>query len=226
MVCTEVSYQPTVTINNGIVSHPKCLISDGQKLTSDNKPVGRPKSLRALMACVQRPTIIWARFFFGSFLCIEWQRNEHSPYLCTPCIIHITYPTSVPKPSSTLEFVMFRCRVEEKLIISYTKVSFIQNKKNDFIVNFVKNKSYTVMNAAEIKLDLFRRLDKLDSSKLEKVYNKIINLINADTPQTETLSPEIKAALDEALESSKKGRVFTHEEVMKKSKEKFPNLFK
>ena len=41
---------------------------------------------------------------------------------------------------------------------------------SDFIVNFVKNKSFTTMNAAEIKLDLFRRLDSLDNNQLEKVY--------------------------------------------------------
>lgn len=82
------------------------------------------------------------------------------------------------------------------------------------------------MNASEIKLDLFRRLDRLDNSKLERVYSKIINLINADNPQEEELSPEIKTALDEALESSKQGRVYTHDEVMQKTKAKFPNLFK
>ena len=97
---------------------------------------------------------------------------------------------------------------------------------SEFIVNFVKNKRFTIMNAAEIKLDLFRRLDKLDSSKLEKIYNKIINLINTDTSGSETLSPEIKTALDEALESSKQGRVNTHEEAMLKTKEKYPNLFR
>lgn len=82
------------------------------------------------------------------------------------------------------------------------------------------------MNASEIKLDLFRRLDSLDNSKLERVYSKIINLINADNPQKEELSPEIKSALDEALESSKQGRVYTHDEVMQMTKAKFPNLFK
>lgn len=82
------------------------------------------------------------------------------------------------------------------------------------------------MNASEIKLNLFRRLDRLDNSRLESVYSKIINLINADNPQKEELSPEIKTALDEALESSKQGRVYTHDDVMQKTIAKFPNLFK
>ena len=40
------------------------------------------------------------------------------------------------------------------------------------------------------------------------------------------LSPELKEALDEALDASKKGQVSTHEEVMSKTKEKYSNLFK
>lgn len=81
------------------------------------------------------------------------------------------------------------------------------------------------MNAAEIKLDLFRRLDSLDGSRLEKVYEKIISLIAAESPRRNELSPEVKSALDEALESSKLGRVVSHEDAMTKTKEKYPNLF-
>lgn len=94
------------------------------------------------------------------------------------------------------------------------------------IVKFVEDKSFTIMNTAELKLDLFRRLDSLDNSKLEHVYNKIISLINADTSKKEALSPELKAALDEAIVASKEGRVYSHEEVMQQTKEKYPNLFR
>ena len=78
------------------------------------------------------------------------------------------------------------------------------------------------MNAAELKLDLFRRLDKLDNKKLEKVYNKIINLINADAPYK--LSKAEKAAIDEALEAGKDGQAYTREEVMDEARRKYPNL--
>jgi hypothetical protein len=81
------------------------------------------------------------------------------------------------------------------------------------------------MNAAEIKLDLFRRLDSLDGSRLEKVYEKILSLIASESPKQHELSPEVKSALDEALVSSKLGRVVSHEEAMLKTKEKYPNLF-
>jgi predicted transcriptional regulator len=80
------------------------------------------------------------------------------------------------------------------------------------------------MNAAEIKLDLFRRLDSLDGSRLERVYERVLALISSETKQPE-LSAEVKTALDEALESSKLGRVVSHEEANRKTKEKYPNLF-
>ena len=93
---------------------------------------------------------------------------------------------------------------------------------SEFIVNFVKNKSFAIMNAAEIKLDLFRRLDNLDSSQLEKVYKKIIALINTDVPYK--LSEAEKAAIDEALDASKDGKTYTSEEVAEKARRKYPNL--
>ncbi|HOZ13226.1 MAG TPA: hypothetical protein PK784_00430 [Tenuifilaceae bacterium] len=82
------------------------------------------------------------------------------------------------------------------------------------------------MNAAELKLDLFRRLDSLDSKKLEHLYTKIIGLINAEVASNEALSPEIKKALDAAIETSEKGNVHTHESVMQKTRELYPNLFR
>jgi hypothetical protein len=82
------------------------------------------------------------------------------------------------------------------------------------------------MNLAEIKLDLFRKIDRLDNSKLEKIYNNLIGLLNTASLDETSLSPELKADLDEALEASKKGQIFTHEEVMQKTKEKYSTLFK
>jgi len=81
------------------------------------------------------------------------------------------------------------------------------------------------MNTAEIKLDLFRRIDGLESSKLEKVYEKIIGLLGVDMQKENSLSPELIEALDEALEASKNGNTHSHEEVINRTKEKYPNLF-
>jgi hypothetical protein len=40
------------------------------------------------------------------------------------------------------------------------------------------------------------------------------------------LSPELKEALDEALDASEKGQVSTNEEVSSMTREKYSNLFK
>ncbi|WP_088656215.1 hypothetical protein [Geofilum rhodophaeum] len=92
----------------------------------------------------------------------------------------------------------------------------------NFIVNFVKDKNFAIMNAAEIKLDLFRKIDKLKESELEKMYNKFVALLNASSPYK--LSKDEKAAIDEALEASKRGEAYTHEQVMEEARGKYPNL--
>jgi len=82
------------------------------------------------------------------------------------------------------------------------------------------------MNSAEIKLELFRKIDNLDNRKLEQVYNSLIGLLNSASIGEASLNPELKTALDEALDTSKKGQVHSHEEVIQKTKEKYSNLFK
>jgi len=82
------------------------------------------------------------------------------------------------------------------------------------------------MDIAEVKLDLFRKIDKLDDIELQKVYTKLIELLNAASIDDTSLSPEVKAALDEALEASEKGQVSSNEEVMQKTRDKYFHLFK
>jgi hypothetical protein len=78
------------------------------------------------------------------------------------------------------------------------------------------------MNAAEIKLDLFRRIDNLKESDLEKVYDKFVALLSTTSPYK--LSKAEKAAIDEALDESKNGQGYTREEVMKEARQKYPDL--
>ena len=82
------------------------------------------------------------------------------------------------------------------------------------------------MNSAEIKLDLFRKIDSLDNRELEKIYNHLISLMDIASSDKTSLSPELKEALDEALDASKKGLVYTDEEVRSMTREKYFNLFK
>ena len=78
------------------------------------------------------------------------------------------------------------------------------------------------MNAAELKLDLFRKIDSLEESDLEKIYYKFIALLSTTSPYK--LSKAEKAAINEALEASKNDQINTHEEVMKEARQKYPNL--
>ncbi len=78
------------------------------------------------------------------------------------------------------------------------------------------------MNAAEIKLDLFRRIDRLKESELEKVYKILLNLLNKPTEYC--LSDLEKKAIDEALIASEKGEVYSHDKAMEDAKRKHPNL--
>ena len=78
------------------------------------------------------------------------------------------------------------------------------------------------MNAAEIKLDLFRRIDNLKESDLEKVYNKFIALLSMTSAYE--LSKAEEAAIDKALEAGEDSQVFTREEVMEEARRKYPNL--
>lgn len=78
------------------------------------------------------------------------------------------------------------------------------------------------MNTAEIKLDLFRKIDSLTEPELEKVYRKFIALLSTTSPYM--LSKAEKAAIDEALEVAKDSQTYSREEVMNEAKQKYPNL--
>lgn len=78
------------------------------------------------------------------------------------------------------------------------------------------------MNASEIKLDLFRKIDSLKDTEIERLYTTFLALLN--TTSTYKLSNNEKKAIDEALEESKRGRAYNHEEVMNEARAKYPNL--
>lgn len=78
------------------------------------------------------------------------------------------------------------------------------------------------MNAAEIKLDLFRKIDSLKEPELEELYYKFIALLSSTSSYK--LSKSEKTAIDEALEANKNGKTYTSEEVMEEARRKYPNL--
>ncbi len=78
------------------------------------------------------------------------------------------------------------------------------------------------MNTSEIKLDLFRKIDSLKDTELERLYNKFLALLN--TTSLYKLSNGERKAIDEALEESTRGTAHNHDEVMNEARSKYPDL--
>ncbi len=78
-----------------------------------------------------------------------------------------------------------------------------------------------IMNTAEIKLDLFRKIDNLKDTELDRIYQAILSLLPSEKY---TLTGAEKKAIEEALECSKKGETYTHESVMKEAQGRYPHL--
>ena len=78
------------------------------------------------------------------------------------------------------------------------------------------------MNTSEIKLELFRKIDRLKDSELESLYNKFMALLNTTTLYK--LSDDERKAIDEALEESFKGTTLNRDEIMDEARSKYPNL--
>lgn len=78
------------------------------------------------------------------------------------------------------------------------------------------------MNTAEIKLDLFRKIDNLKDSDLERIYQVFLSLM---TPTEKyALANTEKKAIEEALTCSEKGEIYSDESVMKEAQSRYPQL--
>ena len=78
------------------------------------------------------------------------------------------------------------------------------------------------MNTSDIKLKLFRKIDSLNEDELRRYYNQILSLLSSS--ERHTLKANEKKTIDEAREYSKKGKPFTHEELVEEARRKYPNL--
>ena len=81
------------------------------------------------------------------------------------------------------------------------------------------------MNAAELKLKIFREVDSLDKSKLEDIYGLIHNRINQDQDIDEwhLLSEEQRRGLLDAIGELELGKGIPHEKIMAKYRKKYAN---
>lgn len=72
------------------------------------------------------------------------------------------------------------------------------------------------MNAAEIKMDLFRKLDSLKGNSLEEAYGMLINYINgkSEIDDWQSLTSEQQAAIRLGLDQLNNGEGRSHSDIM------------
>ena len=82
------------------------------------------------------------------------------------------------------------------------------------------------MSTAELKSSLHKLIEDInDPQKLQLTFN-LLKGENTEEDLWDSLSAEEKAAIEEGLDDLENGRIYTHEEVKKQMKVKFPYLFK
>ncbi|SHG37013.1 hypothetical protein SAMN05444483_11027 [Salegentibacter echinorum] len=72
------------------------------------------------------------------------------------------------------------------------------------------------MNSAEIKIDLFRKLDSLKGNQLEEAYGVLLNYINGknELDDWKSLTQEQQNAIKLGIEELDKGEGREHKKVM------------
>jgi hypothetical protein len=78
------------------------------------------------------------------------------------------------------------------------------------------------MNTAEIKLELFRKIDQLNEPELKKLYSKFLAVLSSAS--TYNLTDSERAAVDEAIKASDNEQKYSHSEVIQEAKQRYPNL--
>lgn len=78
------------------------------------------------------------------------------------------------------------------------------------------------MGTAEIKLDLFRKIDTLKEDQLKEAYGMIVNFINqSHTDHWDSLSEEEQQAIEKGLAQIERGKTKPYEEVMTHLRQKY-----
>ena len=78
------------------------------------------------------------------------------------------------------------------------------------------------MNSAEIKLELFRKIDSLDNNELKVVYHKLIQVLN--DYKVYQLSETEEKAINEAFLDIQNEDLYSSNQIVAEAKEKYPNL--
>ena len=81
------------------------------------------------------------------------------------------------------------------------------------------------MNSAEIKIDLFRKLDALKENRLEEAYGMLLNYINGknELDDWQNLTKEQKNAIRLGIEQLDNGKGREHKKVMSDIRKRYTN---
>lgn len=79
------------------------------------------------------------------------------------------------------------------------------------------------MSTAELKLKLFREIDRLDKSKLEQIYGLVYNFLHKENEPKEcnSLSNEQQKGLIDAINEMNSSEGIDHTTIMEKYKSKY-----
>lgn len=81
------------------------------------------------------------------------------------------------------------------------------------------------MNAAEIKINLFRKLDSLKGKRLEEAYGMLLNYINGknELDEWQNLTEEQQNAIRLGVDQLNNGQGKKHHDVMTDLRKRFEN---
>ncbi len=81
------------------------------------------------------------------------------------------------------------------------------------------------MNAAELKLMIFRKIDSLDNTKLKEIYGILTNYLNGekDVSDWTYLTDEQKQGLFDSISELNEGKGISHDTVMSDIRKKYPD---
>jgi len=79
------------------------------------------------------------------------------------------------------------------------------------------------MSTAELKLDIFRRLDTLDDNLFQEIYGYVMNYISGikSFKESVTISEEEQMAIEEGYTQIRQGKGILHNEIMEKYRAKY-----
>lgn len=80
-----------------------------------------------------------------------------------------------------------------------------------------------MMNTAELKLKIFREIDRLDKGNLEEVYGVILNYLSSkdDMDEWENLTAAQQDGIIDSISELEENQGISHGEVIKKYKKKY-----